>query len=104
MRHGVSKEFLDGTRRHGCARLPIKKFLASRIGQPWDEVYSEISQEFDHRSYVGHIFYRNLKWYVEVDCWVGAETGTIYDSRDMKVDGFYVHPHRYLRVHKSTAC
>lgn len=93
MRHGTAREYLKGTRRHGKARLPIKKFLANRVGRHWDEVYSEMSQEFDKRTYVGRQFFSTLKWYVEVDCWMGAVTGTIYNGRDMKVDGFYVHPH-----------
>jgi hypothetical protein len=96
MKKGVRKEYLDGTRRHGKYRFPIDKYLLSHLGDRWDKVHSELSQEFDRRTYAGYTFWKNVKWHVETECWVGAETGDIY-ARDNwrgggRVTGFYVHP------------
>lgn len=104
MRHGTAREYLKGTRRHGKARLPLIKFLASRVGRHWDDVYSEMSQEFDKRTYVGREFFKTLKWYVEVDCWIGATTGDVYDGRDEKVSNFYVHPHTGILEYTEQDC
>lgn len=92
MREGRSKEFLDGTRRHGRYRVEIERFLNSRIGQPWSKILSEIGKEFDKRTEAGRQFFRALKWNVETKCWKGAETGTIYTSVGVEVFEFYVHP------------
>jgi hypothetical protein len=97
MNHGVRKEFLDGTRRHGNYRLPIEKFLRSRLGSLWNDIHSEMSAEFDRRTYAGYRFwdYFGHRWWfgnVALNCWVGAETGTIYNTTDRRVEGFYVHP------------
>ncbi len=100
MRRGRAKEYLKGTRRHGAYRFPMTKFLFSRIGQLWDEVHSELSSEFDRRTYAGYAFWRNFgRWHSDVatKCWIGAETGTIYNSGngysiDTPVEGFYVDP------------
>ena len=95
MRQGRSKEFLDGTRRHGAYRLPLEKFFRSRLGRPWSEVHSEMSKEFDRRTYAGFQFWRMVKWEVAQNVWIGAATGTVYEDSgysSMAVDGFYVHP------------
>lgn len=105
MRHGIRKEYLDGTRRHGKYRFPIEKFLQSRLGYLWDDVHSEMSKEFDRRTYAGHTFWRRLKWTVETKCWIGAETGDVYSAcrhyRAARVDGFYVHPDTGILMHQA---
>lgn len=97
MRRGVRKDYLKGSRRNGrgYAPYPFDRFLESRLGRLWDEVYSEICQEFDSRSLAGYSFLRDLKWHVATDCWIGAETGTVYSSRwggSSVENEFYVHP------------
>lgn len=93
MRQGRSKEYAKGTRRHRwTGRFPIRRFLFSRLGQSWDQVHSELSQEFDRRTYSGNLFWKHGLWDLEENCWIGAETGKIYDGHDMEVSGFYVHP------------
>ena len=95
MRQGRSKEYLDGARRHGAFRLPLEKFFRSRLGRPWSEVHSEMSKEFDRRTYAGFQFWRMVKWEVAQNVWIGAATGTVYEDSgysSMAVDGFYVHP------------
>jgi hypothetical protein len=101
MRQGVSKEYLNGSRRNGRGYrpFPFDRFLTSRLGRLWDDVYAEVSAEFDHRSNVGRNFFRDLRWHVVTSCWIGAETGTIYATGpwsrgDCPVENeFYVHPH-----------
>jgi hypothetical protein len=99
MRTGVRKDYLKGSRRHGRGHspYPFDRLLASRLGRRWDEVFSEFCSEFDHRSLAGYSFHRDLKWHVATDCWVGAETGTVYRvdrwGGDAPVNNeFYVHP------------
>jgi len=109
MRRGTAREYLKGTRRHGNVRLPIRKFLFSRVGQQWDKVHKELSEEFDRRTYAGYRFWRSFgHWGKDVDdnCWIGAETGTIYSSGtgwggiDIPVEGFYVHPFTGILCYK----
>ena len=92
MREGRSKEFKDGTRRHGKYRFRIDKFLRSKVGQHWDKVYAEICKEFKKGSVERDEFMRQLEWQVETKCWKGAESGKIFDSKGEEVFGFYVHP------------
>jgi hypothetical protein len=97
MRRGVRKDYLKGSRRNGRGHspYPFDRFLASRVGRAWDDVYSELCSEFDNRSWVGYSFRRDLAWHVQTNCWIGAETGTIYSSEwgGSKVSNeFYVHP------------
>jgi len=98
MKHGTRKEYMKGTRRwHGYGgRFPLERFLFSRLGRLWADVHSELSEEFDRRTYSGYCFWRSLDgWDVAENCWIGAETGTVYTYHrwgDGTVDGFYVHP------------
>jgi len=97
MRQGVSKDYLKGSSRHhrGHSPFPFDRFLNSRLGRLWDDVYSEVCQSFDHRSYAGYSFLRDLDWHVATHCWVGAETGNIYSSEwgsSVVQNEFYVHP------------
>lgn len=47
---------------------PIKRWLDSRVGRPWSDVYSEIKKKFDCRTTAGrHILYGHLLYEVEND-------------------------------------
>lgn len=104
MLRGRSKEYLKGTRRHGKFRFEETRFLFSRLGHPWEEIHSELSAEFDRRTYAGYRFWRNFEGRygktVATNCWIGSETGNIYDPemvyrwnhKNQVVQGFYVHP------------
>lgn len=78
----------------------MEKFLRSRVGQPWDKIFSEIAQEFKKRNLERHEMERSLAHYVEMNCWKGAESGKIYNSKGVELsaqpiykrDQFYVHP------------
>jgi hypothetical protein len=96
MHKGRSKEFLDGTRRHGAYRFSFEGFFRSRLGQPWSKIHSEMSKEFDRRTYAGYQFWKMVEWEVAQNVWIGAATGTVYEPAarygDLAVNGFYVHP------------
>lgn len=97
MRRGVRKDYLKGSRRHhrGHSPYPFDRFLASRLGRPWDEVYSELCDEFDSRTFAGYRFRRDLRWHVYTNVYIGAETGAIYsnDGWNFRLSNdYYVHP------------
>lgn len=98
MRKGVRKDYLKGSRRHGRGHspYPFDRLLTSRLGRPWDEVYSEFCSEFDRRSFTGYSFHRDLAWHVKTNCYIGAETGAVYHESDgwpgRVSNEFYVHP------------
>src|SRR5271166_5260179 len=98
MRQGVRKDYLKGSRRNGRSHspYPFDRLLTSRLGRPWDEVFSELCAEFDNRSWAGSSFRRDLKWHVKTCCYIGAETGAVYHESDgypgRVSDEFYVHP------------
>lgn len=111
MLRGRAREYLKGTRHHGAVRLPMEKFLFSRVGRNWNEIHSELSREFDRRTYVGYRFWRSFgRDYgkdVATNCWIGAETGNIYDAdainrwkSNQTVEGFYVHPLTGILCHR----
>lgn len=99
MRYGCRKDYLKGSRRNGRGHspYPFERLLASRVGRLWDDVYSELCEEFDSRSYPGYRFHHNIDWKVYRHCWIGAETGTVYsDHRGWPGEvrnEYYVHPH-----------
>src|ERR1700722_3849987 len=93
MKPGRSKEYLKGTRRHRWSgEIPLDKLLRSRKGQNWDKIFSEFSQEFQHGTRAGNLFFSSLKREVATGCWKGTDSGTIYDERGLEVFGWYVHP------------
>jgi hypothetical protein len=57
---------------------PLRDYLKSKFGQPWDDVYSEMCEHMDRRSTVGAHIFTHLGDYVDTNCWIGAKTGTIY--------------------------
>jgi hypothetical protein len=73
----------------------MRRFLRSRIGKPWDAVYSEICKKADGRSFEGHHLRDWLGYFIEFNCTMG-EGGTILDDQGREVryhhPTFYVHP------------
>jgi hypothetical protein len=71
---------------------PLKGFLHSNLGRPWDKVYSELRQGLDVRKVTGRHIFDHLESMVETDCSLGADR-SIYDGTGRyRVSGFYVHP------------
>lgn len=78
---------------------PITRMLKSKVGQPWDQVFSEICEKGDNRRYDG----RQLRYWVEnmlVETRCHMIDGVVYTDRGMPVGGhyseLYVHPETRL--------
>jgi len=83
----------------------LRRFLQSRVGRPWDEVYSEVCAEADDRSFDGHHLREWLEMEVEQNCYI--EDGEVFDQRGLHMGNFwgefYVHPEtRTLEYVKKT--
>lgn len=99
----------DNGRCTGTDLSLMRRFLKSRRGRPWDEVYSEICQQADYRSHSGHHLREWISYLVDQNCRI--VDGEICDEHGIKTGSwwnqFYVHPetktlefierHRYRR-------
>lgn len=52
---------------------PLKRFMLSRVGQPWDKVFSEICQVMDTRSACQYHIWQHAKDYVEENTCIGED-------------------------------
>ena len=74
------------TKNSGCYRYgPIKRFLQSKVGQPWDEVYSEICE--NAKDDLGRVLRERITDYVSANC--RMEDGKVVN---IGWHGFYIHP------------
>jgi len=76
---------------------PLKRYLRSCIGRPWNKIHSELSQKLDRRSLSGSHIWDHLRWEIETDCYMGADrlaypTRRTYGLSEVPVHGLYVHP------------
>ena len=73
----------------------LKRFLHSCTGRPWNEVYSEVCEESDERSFRGYNFREWIDHLVEKNCFLDKD-GTVLDERGNTIanfwGGFFVHP------------
>jgi hypothetical protein len=70
----------------------LKRLLHKNTGRPWNQVYSELCQQADIRSYQGHSFREAVDMYVEKSCYID-ENGKIQTNRGWALnDDFYIHP------------
>ena len=82
---------------------PLRRYLHTQVGRPWNNVWSDITRNLDHRSLSGRHIVSHVLWDVERNTWLG-EDGRVYRRRSsdtVPVSGFYVHPRtgllRYAR-------
>ncbi|HLP87025.1 MAG TPA: hypothetical protein VK184_00245 [Nostocaceae cyanobacterium] len=77
---------------------PLRRFLLSKAGQPWDEVYSELCQRLDTSTMTGLHVLSHLKHFVEehVEIIDGVSYEKPYQGRHIPLTDFrdklYVHP------------
>lgn len=78
---------------------PLKRYLRSRIGKPWNKVHSELSQKFDRRGVNGSHIWDHVMLEIETDCYIGddglAYTNNrkyIFRTCERPIRGLYVHP------------
>ncbi|WP_445636430.1 Transposase [Nostoc sp. DSM 114161] len=78
---------------------PLRRFLRSKVGQPWNDVYSELSQRLDAKTMAGQHVIGHLWDYVER--YVEIIDGNVYSKpyqgyRNLLAgsygDRFYIHP------------
>lgn len=87
---------------------PIIRFLRSRVGTPWDEVYSDVRFHISQRSYLDIRLLEHLKRRVEQN--VRIVDGIVYDSIGNEVfgysgyDEFYVDEKGILRLAPTYDC
>lgn len=97
---------LDGMKKIHCVVDPdnekytgtdfslMRRFLRSRIGKSWNDVYSEICEQADYRSHSGHHLRQWISHLVDLNCKI--VDGQVCDERGVKTgcwwDQFYVHP------------
>jgi hypothetical protein len=78
---------------------PLRRFLKSKVGKPWNEVYSELSQRLDASTMAGRHVLDHVWRYVEqhVELIDGVPYRKPYYGSQIKLVGyrytsFYVHP------------
>lgn len=78
---------------------PLRRLLSSKVGQPWDDIYSELSQRLDRSTVTGQHVIDHLWDYVErnvvvIDGIPCRKTNSSYKRNQLAYwrDDFYVHP------------
>lgn len=74
---------------------PLKKYLTSKIGQKWDDIYSEISQNIPVNSMQGHHLRDHVMGMVETN--ISIVDNEVRDSKGDKIFGYYVDQNGFLR-------
>ena len=73
----------------------LNRYLLSKVGKLWNDVYSDICSIASLRSRDGWMLRERIQWNVALDCYIG-EDGQVYErSRFMghlPVKGLYIHP------------
>lgn len=87
---------LQKTKRFDDLLSPLRRYLRSQIGRPWDKIYSEICANLDQRSVTGIHVLQHLRWEVQVDCRLNADGRPDYPAHRgggyHDFQGLYVHP------------
>ncbi|MDY7020768.1 MAG: hypothetical protein SWJ54_05310 [Cyanobacteriota bacterium] len=87
------------TKRFSATLGPLRRFLCSKVGQPWDLVYSELCQHLESNTQTGQYVLSDLWNFVERH--VKLIDGIPYDKSDWRLshplysyhrNRFYVHP------------
>lgn len=72
---------------------PLRGWLRSVVGKPWDKSYSELRKKFDARSTINNHILEHLWWYVEKDAVL----------QDGKVVVLNTYSHEYEPISNSTS-
>lgn len=76
-----------------CPFASWKRYFESRLGEKWDDIYSDIKKDFDKHRF-------NIDWYVELN--VYKEGNKVFNSRDIELSNrdFYVYEGILCRYEK----
>jgi len=74
----------------------LSHYLESKVGQPWDKVYSELCSLADHRSKVGMDLRKRIGWNIERDVFISE------DGKPFTMGRYGPYPVRCLYVHPKT--
>ncbi|HZS03851.1 MAG TPA: hypothetical protein VFD58_03180 [Blastocatellia bacterium] len=85
-----------GTKYFSDFLSPLRRFLRSNVGRPWDKVYSEMRQHLDFRKTTGRHVFEHVEAEVSLHCFI-SDDGKVYErgrygGRSFLVTGLYVHP------------
>jgi len=73
---------------------PLRRYLASQVGRPWNKVYSEICKTIDTRAAIGLHVLQHLEGFIALD--VYKENDVLYErgrwGHAIEVRGLYVDP------------
>jgi hypothetical protein len=67
-------------------------WIESKVGQPWNNVYSELCSLADMRSKVGQTLRGQIGWTVEINVFIGDDDKAYSQKTGYPVRNFYVHP------------
>jgi hypothetical protein len=74
---------------------PLRRFLRTNVGRPWDKVYSEMRENLDDRKVTGRHVFEHVEMEVETHALIGGD-GEVYilgyNSGLEPIYGFYVDP------------
>jgi hypothetical protein len=93
MRESMRRSWQQGWGKYfGDHVAPLDRFVRSRVGRPWDRVYSEVCREMDRRSLVKLHVHQHLWMLVEKE--VELIDGVAHDRRSCRplTSGFFVCP------------
>src|SRR5262245_10273069 len=62
-------------------RGPLKRYLRSCVGKPWNQIHSELSRKLDRRSLSRSHIWDHVRWEIETDCYIGADRRTYANRR-----------------------
>lgn len=76
---------------------PLRRYLRSCVGRPWNMVHSELSQVLDQRGVSGSHIWHHVMREIEVDCDIGSDRLAYASDRTFRYGewpliGLYVHP------------
>lgn len=81
----------------------LRKYLRSRVGEPWNDIYSALCAKFNRRKTMDYFVFKDLGWMVKLNCEV--VDGLVYEIRTYRhcnklpVEGLFVHPETGILCH-----
>ena len=93
-RESISKKWQAGWGGKYQTNLlgPLRRFLTSRLGQPWDQVYAELCERVDRRNTVQKHLLDHVLWEVETKAVLIDSVVQAPHSWGLRAGQFYVCP------------